>query len=71
MLKVTHAVSERAIKSKVCRIKIVPLISAKNLTHLLPLTLLLVLHTGNNTDGNKLVIFSGIAWFCGDVVILC
>jgi len=29
----------------------------KNLTCLLPLALLLMLHTCNNTDGNKLVIF--------------
>ena len=33
---------------------------------LLPLALLLVLHTHNNTDGNKLMIFSGIASYYGD-----
>ena len=31
----------------------------KNITQLLPLALLLMLRTRNNTDGNKLVIFSG------------
>ena len=31
----------------------------KKITRLLPLALLLVLYTHNNTDGNKLVIFSG------------
>jgi len=52
VLQVTCAASERAMvhmmKSKLYR---------KNITRLLPLTLLLVLHTHNNTDGNKLVIF--------------
>ena len=38
----------------------------ENITRLLPLALLLVLRTRNNTDGNKLVIFSGIAWYYGD-----
>ena len=33
-------------------------IPEKNITRLLPLALLVVLHTRNNTDGNKLVIFS-------------
>ena len=32
----------------------------------LPLALLLVVHTRNNTDDNKLVIFSGIALYYGD-----
>ena len=32
----------------------------------LPLALLLVLHTRNNADDNKLVIFSGIALYYGD-----
>ena len=36
------------------------------MTRLLPLALLLVLRTRNNTDGNKLVIFSGIASYYGD-----
>ena len=38
----------------------------KNITRFLPLALLLVLHTRNNTDGNKLVIFSGVASYYGD-----
>ena len=47
-------------------ITIVPSYTGKNITRLLPLALLLVLHTRNNTDGNKLVIFSGIASYYGD-----
>ena len=47
-------------------ITIVPSYTRKSITHLLPLALLLVLHTRNNTDGNKFVIFSGIAWYYGD-----
>ena len=43
-------------------------IPEKNITHLLLLALLLMLHTCNNTDSNKLVIFSGIALYCGDIV---
>ena len=42
----------------------------ESITSLLLLPLLLVLCTGNNTDGNKLVIFSGIAWYYGDNYIL-
>ena len=34
---------------------------------LLPSALLLVLCTQNNTDGNKLVIFSGTALYYGDI----
>ena len=45
-------------------------IAKKNITHLLPLALLLMLHTHNNTDGNKLVIFSSIASYCGDTYIM-
>ena len=44
------------------KINIVQNYTEKNITHLLPLALLLMLHTHNNTDGNKLVIFSGIAY---------
>ena len=47
-------------------ITIVPSYTGKNITRLLPLALLLVLRTRNNTDGNKLVIFSGIALYYGD-----
>ena len=39
-------------------------------TRLLPLALLLVLRTRNNTDGNKFVIFSGIALYYGDTYII-
>lgn len=44
----------------------VPSYTGKNITSLLPLVLLLVLHTCNNTDGNKLRIFFGIALYRGD-----
>ena len=73
VLQVTHAASERPMKSKVRMkiiITIVPSYTGKNITHVLPLALLLVLCTRNNTDGNKLVIFSGIAWCYGDNYIV-
>ena len=71
VLQVTRAASELAMKSKVRMIKslspcIVPNYTGKNITRLLPLALLLVLRTRNNADGNKLVIFSGIASYYGD-----
>ena len=44
--------------------------TGKNITHLLPLALLLVLYTRNNTDGNKVMIFSGIALYYGDTYIV-
>ena len=67
VLQVTRAASERAMSSydKII-ITIVPSYTGKNITRLLPLALLLVLRTRNNTDGNKLVIFSGIASYYGD-----
>ena len=49
---------------------IVPSYTRKNITHLLPLALLLMLHTRNNTDGYKLVIFSSIALYYGDTCIV-
>ena len=52
-------------------ITIVRSYTGKNITRLLPLALLLVLRTRNNTDGNKLVIFSGMAWYYGDNYIVC
>ena len=66
VLQVTCAASEHAMKSydKII-ITIVP-----SYTRLLPLALLLVLRTRNNTDGNKLVIFSGIALYYGDNYII-
>ena len=48
----------------------VPSYTGKNITCLLPLALLLVLRTRNNTDGSKLVIFSGIALYYGDTYIV-
>ena len=51
-------------------ITIAPSYTGENITRLLPLALLLVLHTRNNTDGNKVVIFSGIAWYYGDNYIV-
>ena len=41
----------------------------KSITCLLPLALLLVLQTHNNTDGNKFVIFSSIALYYGDTIL--
>ena len=68
--------SEHVMKLKVHMIKnrrydkiiitIVPSYTRKNITHLFPLTWLLVLRTGNNIDGNKLMISSGIALYYGD-----
>ena len=49
-------------------ITIVPNHTEKIIIRLLPLALLLMLHTRNNTDGNKLVIFSDIYSF-GDTCI--
>jgi len=51
-------------------ITIAPSYTGKNITRLLPLALLLVLRTRNNTDGNKLVIFSSIASYYGDNYII-
>ena len=47
-------------------ITIVPSYTRKSIARLLPLALLLVLRTCNNTDGNKLMIFSGIALYYDD-----
>ena len=46
----------------------VPSYTEKNITRMLPLALLLMLHTSNNTDGSKLVIFSGIASYYGVII---
>ena len=67
VLQVTRAASERAMDKII--ITILPSCTGK-ITHLLPLTLLLVLRTRNNTDSNKLVIFFGIALYSGDNYIL-
>ena len=47
-------------------ILIVQSYTGQNITRLLLLALLLVLHTHNHTDGNKLVIFYGITLYYGD-----
>ena len=60
-----HA-SERAGSYDELIIAIVP---SYTITCLLPLALLLMLRTGNNTDGNKFMIFSGIAFYYGDTFI--
>ena len=60
VLQVTHAASECAMKSKVRMIKSLSSqyqATSENITH-------------NNTDGNKLMIFSGIALYYGDAYIL-
>ena len=51
-------------------ITIVQWYTGKNIPCLLLLALLLVRSTSNNTDGYKLVIFSGIALYYGDTSIL-
>ena len=51
-------------------ITIVPSYTKKKNHSLLLLALLLMLRTRNNTDGNKLVIFSGIALYYGDTYIV-
>ena len=65
VLQVTRAASERAmvrmIKSLSPYYQAIP----EKITRLLPLALLLVLRTRNNTDSNKLVIFFGIASYNG------
>ena len=48
----------------------VPSYTGKSITRLLLLALLLVLRTRNNTDGNKLMIFSGIASYYVDNYII-
>ena len=48
----------------------VPSYTGKKVTLLLPLALLLVLHTRNNTDSNKLTIISGVALYYGDLCSL-
>ena len=42
----------------------------KDITRLLPLALLLILHTRNDTDGNKVAIISGLALYYGDTYVL-
>ena len=70
VLQVTRIVSEHAMKSKVRMINhyhhSAKLYQIKNITHLVPLAFLLTLCTRNNTNGNKLVRFSGIALYYGD-----
>ena len=44
-------------------IMIVTSCTGKSITCFLPLTLLLLLRTYNNTTDNKLVMFSGMAWY--------
>ena len=59
------------MKSKVrIIITIVPSYTRKNITCLLPLVVLLVLHTYNNTECNKLVIFSGRALYYDDTHVI-
>jgi len=51
-------------------ITIAPSYTRINITRLLPLALLLMIRTRNNTAGNKLVIFCGIASHYGDNYII-
>ena len=70
--KVTCAASERAMKPKVRMINSLSpkykAIPEKNITRLLLLALLLVLHTSNV---NKLMIISSMALYYGDTYIQC
>ena len=66
---VSEHVNEIEISYDKIIIPIVPSYTEK-ITRLLPLVLLLMLRTRNNTDGNKLVIFSGIALYYGDNYII-
>ena len=50
-------------------ITIVPSYTGKIITRLLLLALLVMLRTRNNTDSNKLMMFSSIAWYYGDTYI--
>ena len=52
-------------------ITIVPSYTGKIITRLLLLALLVMLRTRNNTDSNKLMMFSIIAWYYGDTYITC
>ena len=71
VLLVTCTASEHAMKMKdQIIVTIVPSYTGKNITCLLLLALLLVLHTRNNTAGNKLVIFFSIALYYGDTYII-
>ena len=70
VLQLSHMhVSECAMKLKVRMINSLSpqyqAIPENDITHLLPMALLLVLHTHNNTDGNKLMIpvLSDTAWY--------
>ena len=49
---------------------IIPSYTGKNNTRLLSLALLLMLRIRNNTDSNKLVIFSSIALYYGDTMVI-
>ena len=59
VLQVTHATPGLIITT-------VQSYTGKDITCLLLLAWLLMLHTRNNTDGNKLVIFFGITLYYGD-----
>ena len=61
LLQVTCTTSERAINWKFIwytMIIIALKLYRKNITSLLPLAMLVVQHTCNNTDGNKLMVYS-------------
>ena len=70
VLQVMHAASECAMKLKGLYVNHSTKLYRKNITRLLPLALLLMLRTHNNTNGNKLVIFSTIALYYGDTYTL-
>ena len=71
VVQVMYAASECAMIMSLYDKTIITTVSSytekKSITHLLPSVLLLVFHTRNNTDSNKLMIFSGIASHYGDI----
>ena len=69
-LQVTRAAPEHKWNWDKIIITIVQSYTEKNITFELPFTLLLMLPTSNNTDGNKLVIFYSITSYYGDNYIL-
>ena len=72
LLQVTReSVSVLQITCAASVITIVPSYTGKIITRLLLLALLFMLRTRNNTDGNRLMMFSGIALYYSDTYITC
>ena len=72
VLRATHAVSECAMKSKVSHDKIITTVPSYTKKYHSFVAVDIVTHMAqprNNTDGNKLVIFSSIALYYDDTYI--